>query len=56
MSKCPKCGSHNIIGPHYEDHCSGKYAHSGERLRYTCGQCGYSETAPTLDAKQKGAS
>lgn len=51
MSKCPKCGSCKIIGPKYESGCDTAFGKAGsERLRYTCFQCGYSETTPTNDA------
>lgn len=44
MTTCPKCGSWRISGPTYDPGCG-----FGERLRYRCSQCGYSETTPTLD-------
>lgn len=44
MIRCPKCGSCRIVGPIYE-----RNAYGVERLRYTCGDCTYSTTTPTLD-------
>lgn len=54
MSKCPKCGGARIIGPKYENDIH-PFAAKGpnERLRYTCFECGYSETSPTLDSKKR---
>lgn len=50
MSRCPKCGSHKIIGPKYHTQFNGFQL---ERLGYTCFQCGYSMTTPTRDAEKK---
>lgn len=47
MMHCPKCGSGQIVGPKY---VSADWP-TPECLRYTCLQCRYSSTTPTLDAK-----
>jgi hypothetical protein len=45
---CSKCGEWRMSGPRYR-----KDATTGEEcLVYTCGQCGYSMTTPTEDAKK----
>lgn len=44
MTRCPKCSSCNISGPHYEH-----MPYGGEQLRFTCIRCGYSATEPTHD-------
>lgn len=54
MTKCPKCGSYRIFGPKYESRACGKWGEA-EGLRYTCFECGYSETRPTLDATGRAA-
>jgi predicted nucleic-acid-binding Zn-ribbon protein len=57
MIVCPKCGSGHISRPKYEPAADKAYrGHAvtvAECLRYTCINCGYSETTPTLDAKQE---
>lgn len=48
MVGCPKCSSSHIHGPIYSRDRSGE-----EFLKYTCVKCGYTETAPTHDQKEK---
>lgn len=45
MHSCPKCHSCRIVGPFLV-----KDPMRGERLRFRCGQCGYTEYQPTADA------
>lgn len=53
-SVCPKCGSVNVLGPHYRKGWYG--TELGECLEYTCARCGYLQTEPTLDSSEKQAS
>ncbi len=49
MITCPKCNSMSISKPQYiRDREKGT-----ERLEYTCYNCGYTESTPTRDAKEK---
>lgn len=48
MTKCPKCGCYNILGPRYERDMFGS-----DRLRYRCSYCGYGEARPCLDRSER---
>lgn len=59
MTICPKCHSSKIIGPKFQP----VNGFERECLSYTCFQCGYVSTSPTLDqlkakplSKEKGSS
>ena len=51
MTKCPKCGSRRINGPHYVTQRGLFDQRDG--LRYSCGKCGYNETTNTLEQDEK---
>lgn len=48
--RCQKCGEVITISPSYEKEMVG--FHEIENLRYTCPNCGYSWTTPTVDSKK----
>lgn len=48
MYRCPKCSSTRISGPHYRQ---GRFG--GERLTYSCVNCGYSSSEPCHDTKDE---
>lgn len=54
-SKCPKCSSLEMIGPHYNQRGYYPEWNRGDHLTYRCGVCGYIERQPCDDAPPSDA-